>query len=147
METVVVVPLFIVLFASMLFIHHVVAKKQGAQLTARNAAWQSAMSGCSGGAEVPTPDFTSRMEGAPGAEVSLNAFSGQATGSANASVTVSALGAGSSATAQSGGLSFHQNVSSKATVMCNANTQAGDIPGAFRWFTSGDLLPSLIGGP
>lgn len=138
-----VIPLFIVLFASMLFIHHVVARMQVSQLTARHAAWQSAMAGCSGGAEVPTPDFTSRMEGAPGANVSLNASSGKATGSANASVTVSVLGAGQSASAQSGGLTFHQNVSSRAVVMCNASTQPGDIPGAFRWFMSGDFLQHI----
>lgn len=142
-EVVVVVPLFILLFASMLFVHHVAANAQQTQLRARNAAWQKAMSGCSGGAEVTSPDFTSRMDGAPGSEVSLTASSGQATGSSDASVNVSVLGSGHA----SAGISFQKDLHSRAIVMCNAQTQPGDIPGAFRWFTSGDLISNIFGGP
>src|SRR6185295_9977006 len=112
-ETVVVVPLFIVLFASMLFFHHVLAKSLQTQVVARNAAWQKAMSGCDGGNEVTTPDFSSRMESAPGSNVSLTATTGQATGSSDASVTVSVLGSGPAAVAKSGGLSFQQDVHAK----------------------------------
>jgi len=146
-ETVVVVPVFILLFAGMLFFHHVIAKNQQTQLTARNAAWQSAMSGCSGGPKVTTPDFSSLMDGAPGSEVSLTAASGQATGSSAGSVTVSVLGSGHTTAEQSGGLLFTQQVHSKAIVMCNAHTQPGDIPGAFRWFMNGDLISNIFGGP
>jgi hypothetical protein len=145
-ETVVVVPVFIVLFGGMLFLHHVIAKTQQTQLTARNAAWQEAMSGCSGGPKVTTPDFSSLMEGAPGSEVSLTAVSGQATGSSAGSVTVSVLGSGHAA-GQSESLSFSRAVHSTAIVMCNAHTQAGDIPGAFRWFVNGDMIYDIFGGP
>ena len=139
----VVVPLFILLFASMLFIHHVVAKTQQTQLVARNAAWQKAMSGCAGGDEVTAPDFTSRMDGAPGSEVSLTASSGQASGSSDDNVSVSVLGSAHAAA----GLSFNQHVHGKAIVMCNANTQPGDLPGVWHWFTSGDFLNDFLGGP
>jgi hypothetical protein len=142
-ETVVVVPLFIVLLASMLFVHHVVAKTQQTQLAARNAAWQKAMAGCSGGNAVTLPEFSSHMEGAPGSEVSLTASTGQASGTSEDSVSVSVLGSGHAGA----GLSFSQAVHGKAIVMCNARTQPGDIPGAFRWFMDGDLLRNIFGGP
>ena len=142
-EMVVVVPLFILLFASMLFVHHVVAKQQRVQLVARNAAWQKAMSSCSGGAEVIAPDFTSRMDGAPGSEVSLTASSGQAIGSSEDNVSVSVLGSGRA----EAGLSFNQAVQSRAIVMCNARTQPGDIPGAFRWLWNGDMIHNIFVGP
>lgn len=145
-ETVVVVPLFILLFAGMLFLHHVIAKTQQTQLAARSAAWQEAMSGCSGGPKVITPEFSSLMDGAPGSEVSLTAASGQARGSSAGTVAVSVLGSGH-AEGQSEGLSFTRAVHSTAIVMCNAHTQPGDIPGAFHWFVNGDLIGNIFGGP
>ncbi len=146
-ETVVVVPVFVILFAGMVFLHNVLAKMQRSQLAARNQAWTEAMASCHGGAEVPQPDFTSQMDGAPGANVSLSATPGEANGSADDYASVAVLGPGPSAIAEAGAVSFFQNVHAKAIVMCNATTQAGDIPGAFHWFASSDDFKLVFGGP
>ena len=146
---VVVVPAFIVLFAGMLFLHHVIAKTQRTQLAARNQAWTEAMGSCNGGGTpVTQPDFTSDMDGAPGSSVSLTATPGEANGSADDYASVAVLGAGPSAVAESSGdVAFFQSVHSKAIVMCNTTTQAGNIPGVFKWFMKPSDFTLIFGGP
>ncbi len=148
-EMVVVVPAFIVLFAGMLFLHHVIAKTQRTQLAARNQAWTEAMGSCNGGgAPVTQPDFTSDMDGAPGSNVSLTATPGEANGTADDYASVAVLGAGPSAVAESSGdVAFFQTVHSKAIVMCNTTTQAGNIPGVFKWFMKPSDFTLIFGGP
>jgi Flp pilus assembly protein TadG len=145
-EACVVVPVFIVLFAGMLFLHQVVQKTQQAQLGARSAAWTEAMKTCSGGAEITEPDVLSRMDGAAGSSVSLTATSGDATGSKDDYASVSVLGAGPAAVSESSaGPAFFQPIHSRAIVMCNATTEQGRIPDVFRWFATRDDLSLLIG--
>jgi hypothetical protein len=147
-EAVVVVPVFIMLFAGMIFLHDVVAKTQRTQLAARQSAWTEAMPGCSGGSEVDQPDYTSKMDTAPGSDVSLTATPRESTGTSDDSVTVSIAGSGPSAVASSADPSFSQSIHSKAIVMCNAETQPGKIPDVFKWFISGnDLSLIFTGGP
>ena len=148
-EMVVVVPAFIVLFAGMLFLHHVIAKTQRTQLAARNQAWTEAMGSCTGGGtQMTQPDFTSEMDGAPGSSVSLTATPGEANGTADDYASVAVLGAGPSAVAESSGdVAFFQTVHSKAIVMCNTTTQPGNIPGVFKWFMKPSDFTLIFGGP
>jgi hypothetical protein len=146
-ETVVVVPVFIILLVGMLFLHHVVAKTQTSQLTARNQAWTTAMASCQSGPEVTQPDLTSRMSGAAGSPASLTAAAGEATGTADESVSVSALGSGPVAISESRGPSFFQSIHSKAIVMCNATTEPGDIPEVLHWFANSSDFELIFGGP
>jgi hypothetical protein len=147
-EMVVVVPAFVILFAGMLFLHHVIAKTQRTQLAARNQAWTEAMASCSGGGTpVTQPDFTSDMTGAPGSSVSLTATPGEANGSADDTASVAILAAGPSAVAASNDVAFFQSVHSKAIVMCNTTTQAGNIPGVFKWFMKPSDFTLIFGGP
>jgi hypothetical protein len=131
---VVVLPIFIVLFAGMLFLHEAVAKTQRSMLAARREAWKAAMEGCSGGEEVPQPDRTSDMNGAPGAEVSTKATIGFSTGTAEDQAKVAILSAGAVPVAESGGLHFEADIHSRVVVMCNTQPQPGDIPGVLKWF-------------
>lgn len=145
----VVVPVFIMLFAGMLFLHDVVAKTQRSQLAARSGAWTAAMPGCSGGDEVEQPDFTSRMDTAPGSSVSLTASPRAATGEGEDEAAVSISGSGPSAIGVSGGdPSFFQPIHSKALVMCNALTEPGRIPDVLHWVLNGNTLALIFsGGP
>jgi hypothetical protein len=143
---VVAIPVFIMLFAGMLFLHQVVRKTQLTQQAARNAAWIAALKSCEGGDEVSQPDLTSRMDRAPGSEVSLTAAPGEASGSSDDFASVSVLGSGPSAVAESGGgPSFYQDIHSKAVVMCQATTQPGRIPGVFRWLATRDDFILIFG--
>jgi hypothetical protein len=146
-ETVVVIPVFIALLASMLFIHHVVAKKQKAQLTVRNTAWSKAMLSCQGGTEITQPAFSSHMDGAPGAQVTLMASNGQAVGNAVDTISVAVVGTRAAASADGGGISYFATVRANAVVMCNCATQPGDIPGVFDWFTGAQDWKLIFGGP
>jgi hypothetical protein len=134
-EMVVVVPVFIVLIAGMLFLHHTVAATQRSMLAARRAAWKSAMEGCPGeGGEMPQPDRTSEMGGAPGAEVSTLATIGSATSESEGSVHVGLMAEGAASAAEGRGLEFEADVHSKVIVMCNTKPQPGDLPGVLKWF-------------
>jgi hypothetical protein len=141
-EAAVVIPSFIILLGGMLFLHHVVREQQRVMHAARNEAWTSAMKSCHGdGNDVPQPDFTSTMPGAPGANISLQNNLGMASGSAEASVSVSS---GGSPTSEAGGLfSFNQSVQAKAVVFCNNQTASGDIGGVFGWLV--DNVKGLLG--
>lgn len=134
-EMVVVVPVFIVLFAGMLFLHHTVAKTQRTMLAARRQAWTVAMTSCApNGDRAPQPELTSDMSGAPGDDSSLTANIGYATGTANDFADVAVLAAGPAPVAESGGLDFHADINSKVLVTCNATTSPGDLGGVMKWF-------------
>jgi hypothetical protein len=134
-EMVVVVPVFIILFAGMLFLHHTVAKTQRAMLAARRDAWSLAMNGCQpNGERAPQAELATDMSGAPGDDASLTANMGYATGTANDIASVTVLAAGPAPVAESGGLDFHANIDSKVLVTCNATTSPGDLPGVMKWF-------------
>jgi hypothetical protein len=134
-EMVVVVPVFIILFAGMLFLHHTVAKTQRTMLAARRDAWSLAMNGCApNGDRAPQPELTSDMSGAPGDDASLTANLGWATGTADDMADVAVLAAGPAPMAASGGLDFHADIHSKVLVTCNATTTPGDLGGVMKWF-------------
>jgi hypothetical protein len=131
----VVVPVFIVLFAGMIFLHRTVAKTQRSMLAARREAWTSAMSGCAAnGDAVPQPGLTSDMSGAPGSDASILANIGYATGTAADVAHVKVLAAQAGPVAEASGINFHSDIRSKVIVMCNAQTQPGDLPGVLKWF-------------
>ncbi|HEY4013937.1 MAG TPA: hypothetical protein VGM06_11410 [Polyangiaceae bacterium] len=134
-EAVVVVPVFIVLFAGALFLHHTLAKTQQTMLAARYQAWNSAMNDCApNGGAAPQPELTSDMGGAPGSDVSLLANMGDATGTSNDSANVAILASGPAPVAQAGALDFHADIHSQAVVTCNATTEGGDLGGVIKWF-------------
>jgi hypothetical protein len=134
-EMCVVVPVFIVLFAGMIFLHRTVAKTQRSMLAARREAWNSAMSGCAAnGAAMPQPNLTSDMSGAPGSDASILANVGKATGTASDFAHVQVLAAGAVPTAEASGINFRSDIRSKVIVTCNAQTQPGDLPGVLKWF-------------
>jgi hypothetical protein len=134
-EMLVVVPVFIVLFAGMIFLHRTVAKTQRSMLAARREAWKSAMSGCAAnGAAMPQPNLTSDMSGAPGSDVSILANFGKATGTASDVAHVQVLAAGAAPVAEARGIDFRSDIHSKVIVTCNAQTQPGDLPGVLKWF-------------
>jgi hypothetical protein len=134
-EMVVVVPVFIILFAGMLFLHRTVAKTQRTMLAARRDAWSSAMNGCQpNGDRAPQPELATDMSGAPGDDSSLTANIGWATGTSNDSTNVSILASGPAPVAESGGIDFHADIDSRVLVTCNATTQRGDIGGVMKWF-------------
>jgi hypothetical protein len=134
-EMVVVVPVFIVLFAGMIFLHRTVAKTQRSMLAARREAWKSAMSGCaSNGDGMSQPTLSSKMDGAPGSDASILSNVGFATGTASDYAHVQVLAAGAAPMAEASGLDFHSSVHSKVIVHCNAQTQPGDLPGVLKWF-------------
>ena len=148
-EMVVVVPPFIVILAGMLFLHHTVAKTQRSMLAARREAWASAMSGCAAnGDAMPQPVLSSDMSGAPGSDASILANVGSATGTASDIAHVRILAAGAPATA-AGGIDFRSDIRSKVIVLCNAQTQPGDLPGVLKWFwksSSGDAIWGAVFG-
>jgi hypothetical protein len=145
-EACVVIPVFVILLAGMLFLHQVVQKTQQSQLAARNRAWTAAMKSCEGGDEITQPDLTSRMDTAPGSSVSLTATSGEATGTKSDTASVTMLGSGPAAVAQSSvGGSFSQSIHSKAIVMCNATTEPGRIPDVVKWFATRDDFILIFG--
>jgi hypothetical protein len=134
-EAVLVVPVFIVLFAGMLFLHHTLAKTQQTMLAARYQAWSSAMNDCApNGGAAPQPELTSDMGGAPGSDVSLLANMGDATGTSDDVVHVAILGSGPAPVAEAGALDFHADIHSQAIVTCNATTEGGDLGGVIKWF-------------
>jgi hypothetical protein len=134
-EMLVVVPVFIVLFAGMIFLHRTVAKTQRSMLAARREAWKSAMSGCAAnGDAMPQPGLTSEMSGAPGSDASILANVGSATGTAADFAHVQVLAASGGPAAQASGIDFRSDVRSKVIVLCNAQTQPGDFPGVLKWF-------------
>jgi hypothetical protein len=134
-EAVLVVPVFIVLFAGMLFLHHTLAKTQRTMLAARYQAWNAAMNDCKpNGGAAPQPELTTDWPGAPGSDVSLLANMGDATGTSEDAVHVAILGAGPSPVAEAGALDFHAEIHSQAVVTCNATTEPGDLGGVIKWF-------------
>jgi hypothetical protein len=149
-EMLVVVPVFIVLFAGMIFLHRTVAKTQRSMLAARREAWKSAMSGCASGAAMPQPNLTSDMSGAPGSQASIRANVGRATGTASDFAHVQVLAAGAAPMAEANGIDFRSDIHSKVIVTCNAHTEPGDLPGVLKWFwnSSGgsSLWDSVFGG-
>lgn len=151
MEMLVVVPVFIVLLAGMLFLHHTVAKTQRSMLAARREAWKTAMSGCAAnGSSLPQPGLSSDMSGAPGSDASILANLGYATGTASDYASVRVLAAGAAPVAEGGGIHFSATVNSKVLVYCNAQTQQGDLPGVLKWFWQGSgastLWSAIFGG-
>jgi Flp pilus assembly protein TadG len=133
-ETIIAVPVFIVLLAGMLFFHQMVSKTQRAMLAARREAWTSAMGGCPSGPVVSQPDLSSFMPNAPGSLVTLQAKVGAAPGSASDTARVSVLAAAAGPVAQGQGLDFSANISSRAIVTCNTKAERGDLPGVLKWF-------------
>jgi hypothetical protein len=134
-EMLVVVPVFIVLFAGMIFLHRTVAKTQRSMVAARNEAWKSAMSGCAmNGNAMPQPGLTSEMNGAPGSDASILANVGYATGTASDIAQVRVLAAGAAPFAEASGIKFGSDIHSKVIVICNAQTQPDDFPGVLKWF-------------
>jgi hypothetical protein len=131
-ESVVVIPAFVILFGGMLFLHHVIREQQRVMRDARDAVWTAAMRSCVGdGDGVARPDLNSTMTGAPGSDVSLQQNLGMASGSKSGAVAVSALGGG--ATGAGGGFAFRQAVSAHAAVYCDNQTKPGDVAGVFAW--------------
>jgi hypothetical protein len=134
-EAVVVVPVFIVLFAGMLFLHHTLAKTQGTMLAARYQAWNAAMNDCKpNGGAAPQPELTTDWSGAPGSDASLVANMGDATGTSEDSANVAILGSGPAPVAEAGALDFHAEIHSQAIVTCNATTEGGNLGGVIKWF-------------
>jgi hypothetical protein len=130
-EAAVVIPGFVILFAGMLFLHHVIREQQRVGEKAKADAWTSAMASCTGGGDgVPQLPFSSTMPGAPGSDISLQDSTGSTNASATNDVTVSLSGSGPTA---AGGFAFSQTVSAHVTVLCNNQTQPGDIGGVFKW--------------
>ena len=134
-EMVVVVPVFIVLFAGMVFLHHTAAKTQRSMLAARRQAWDTAMNGCmANGGVVPQPNLTSDMNGAPGSDSSILANLGSSTGTASDVADVSVFATGPATVAGAGSIGFHSDIHSTVIVSCNAQTRPGDLPGVLQWF-------------
>jgi hypothetical protein len=130
-EAAVVIPGFVIVFAGMLFLHHVVREQQRVGEKAKADAWTSAMASCQGdGSGVPQLPFSSTMPGAPGSDISLADDTGATHASASNDVTVSLAGSGPEA---NGGYAFSQTVSAHVTVFCNNQTAPGDIGGVFKW--------------
>ena len=145
-EMLVVVPVFIVLFAGMIFLHRTVAKTQRSMLAARREAWKTAMSGCAANGEaMPQPGLTSEMSGAPGSDASILANLGFATGTASDVAHVRVLAAQAAPVAEGSGIDFHSDIHSKVIVMCNARTQPGDLPGVLKWFWNGSNASAVWG--
>ena len=130
-ESVVVLPVFIILLAGMIFLHDVLSDTLRTMRTARNDAWTLAMQSCAGGGGGPSElmKLNSQMPGAPGSDQSLRNTSGAAESTSSAAVHVSF--AGDSATPGGGG--FAQAVSSDARVWCNDQTAPGNVVGVFQW--------------
>ena len=125
-----VIPVFVILFGGMLFMHHVIREQQRVGEKSKADAWTSAMASCGGGgADVPQLPFSSTMNGAPGSDITLQDNTGSTSSSASNTVTVSLDGSGGGG----GGYTFSQAVSAKATVFCNNQTQPGDLGGVFKW--------------
>jgi hypothetical protein len=122
-----------------------VREQQRVMNAARSEAWTFAMKSCHGGGnDVPQPNFTSTMPGAPGADISLQNNLGKATAAANSVVEVSSPAGGSGEGASRKGLfSFTQPVHSRVVVFCNNQTAAGDIKGVFGWLV--DNVKGLFG--
>ena len=134
-EMLVVVPVFIVLFAGMIFLHRTVAKTQRSMLAARREAWTTAMSGCAANGDgMPQPGLTSDMSGAPGSDASILAHVGFATGTASDVARVRVLASAAAPLAEARGIDFQSDIHSKVIVICNAQTQPGDLPGVLKWF-------------
>jgi hypothetical protein len=133
-EAAVVIPVFVILFAGMLFLHHVIREQQRVGARAKDEAWTSAMNACSGGAAgLPKVPFSSTMPNAPGSDITLQDSVDTASASASSFVWVSVLGNGPPAAAQGGGLAFSQAVGAHADVFCNNQTARGDIGGVLDW--------------
>jgi Tfp pilus assembly major pilin PilA len=149
-EMVVVVPVFIILLAGMLFLHRTVAKTQRSMLAARREAWKTAMSGCAAnGAAMPQPGLTSDMSGAPGSDASILANVGYATGAASDYASVQVLAATVAPMAEASATGYRSDIHSKVIVLCNAQTQPGDLPGVLKWFwnsSGGNTLWSAVFG-
>ena len=93
-ESVVVVPAFIVLLAGSIFLHEVVSDTLHTMRTTRNEAWTLAMQGCQSGAGAPSEflKFNSQMPTAPGSDRSLTNTSGGAFRSASTTARVTSTG-------------------------------------------------------
>jgi hypothetical protein len=113
-------PTFIVLFGAIVFVHHVIAEQQQVMSDVKNRVWSRAMASCRGASEgVPQPNFTTTMPGAPGSDTSVQPDLGWA----------SEQSAGRSVTVAGSGFTFTQGTSWHATVICNNQTQPGNIAG------------------
>jgi hypothetical protein len=137
----IVLPVFILLLAGVIFFHRTLRKKQDVMLAARAKAWESAMNACEKESvqmeEVPHPDRTSDMEGAPGAEVSTAARYGYATATSEGVARLQVVSAGALPAAEANGILFETDLSAKATVMCNTKAERGNMPGALHWVMRG----------
>jgi hypothetical protein len=131
-ETIVVVPVFIVIFAGMIFFHQTVAKTQQAMAIARRDAWNRALQGCREGPRVPQPDLSwGSTSDAPGAFSAFLAGLGRTSGEANDTAKVTILAANAAPAAQ---VVFSADVSSKMIVTCNTVPERGDFPGVIDWY-------------
>jgi hypothetical protein len=147
LEMAMVVPVFVVLLAGIVFFHRVLRRTQETMLEARAKAWERSMNGCDGEESVPHPERTSDMPGAPGAEVSTTARYGFATGASEDTVRVSVLAGGAAPVAEANGLHFETDVHAKVTVMCDTKPQAGNFPGVLRWILhDGQLFATIFSG-
>jgi hypothetical protein len=123
-EAVVVVPVFIILLAGMIFLHELLSDTLRTMRAARNDAWTLAMQSCAGGGGGPSElmKLNSQMPGAPGSDQSLRNSSGASEATSSAAVHVS-----------NGEVGFAQAVSSGARVWCNDQTAPGNVVGVFQW--------------
>jgi Flp pilus assembly protein TadG len=133
-ETVVVVPVFIILLAGMLFFHQTVAKMQRSMLAARRDAWTRAIQGCRDGPLIQQPNMTSLMPGAAGVLASFLSSVGKTPGESSDTAKVSVLAATPGPVAQAEGLTFSTDIHSRVIVTCNTLAEPGDLPGVLDWF-------------
>jgi hypothetical protein len=142
---VVAIPVFIVLFAGMLFLHAVVAKTQKTMLAARYQAWHSAMEPCEGGGDkVPQADLFTDMEGAPNSDVSLTKRMGFATGQAQDQVIIWGAEPRSARSTARDDIWFSQSVHSEAQVFCNVKSEPGSLPGVAKWMLGNEGIGAGI---
>jgi hypothetical protein len=130
-ESVVVVPAFIILLAGTIFVHEVLSDTLRTMRTTRNDAWTVAMQGCQTGTGAPSEllKFNSQMPSAPGSDRSLTNTAGGANQSASTTARVTVAGGAGG----QGGAEFVQAVSSHTHVWCNDRTESGTVVGVFKW--------------
>jgi len=136
-EALVVIPFFIVIFVSMLYVGRLYAEKQRTLRQAKEYAWAYAMSNCSGS----TANVTQENNGNPGNEIdmgeaenykgvggdkSLSKDFGTSTSTVKGKVTASKLIGGKTS-----------NLSTTTKVQCNEEAIDGNIIGVlkFAWHT------------
>ncbi len=135
-EAVVVIPFFIIIFASMIFVAHLYGEKQRTLRMSKEQAWTYAMSNCSGGSDAsgspigqlsaedsnvdgrPLEQFENSDRGMEKLTKSWGTASSTITGSATASKAI-------------GG--FTDELSTTTKVQCNEEPLEGNLRGVFEF--------------